>query len=192
MSEYITVKYFAESEFAKKPYQATEDTAGCELFTAETKTLLPNSVHTIALDLRWVIPTGFYDNVFPRSGIFKEHLVTVDVGVIDSDFRSVIQVLLINHHREKTFTVRVEDRIAQVLFMKTFNVDFQNVSDPAMLGKAKRSHDGFGSTGVQVIKKVKQIQAENEMIISPEKEVIANADVNLRTTSEKIEDELHF
>ena len=76
--------------------------------------------------------------------------------------------------------------------MKKFNVDFQKGSDPAMLGKAKRSHDGFGSTGVQVIKKVKQIQAENEMIISPEKEVIANADVNLRTTSEKIEDELDF
>ena len=31
MSEYITVKYFAESEFAKEPYQATEDTAGCYL-----------------------------------------------------------------------------------------------------------------------------------------------------------------
>ena len=73
MSEYITVKYFTESEFAKEPYQATEDAAGYDLFAAEAKTLLPNSADTIALDLRWTIPTGFYGKVFPRSGILKEH-----------------------------------------------------------------------------------------------------------------------
>ena len=37
LSKYITVKYFAESECAKEPYQATEGSAGYELFAAETK-----------------------------------------------------------------------------------------------------------------------------------------------------------
>ena len=41
MSKYITVKYYTESEFAKEPYQATEDSAGYELFAAETTTFLP-------------------------------------------------------------------------------------------------------------------------------------------------------
>ena len=118
MSEYITVKYFVESEFHKEPYQATEDAAGYELFAAEIKTLLPNSADIIELDLRWEIPTGFYGNVFPRYDILKEHLVTVDAGLIDSDFRGIIQILLINHHREKTFTVRAEERISQVIFIK--------------------------------------------------------------------------
>ena len=40
MSKYITVKYFSESEFATEPYQATEDSAGYDLFAAETKTSL--------------------------------------------------------------------------------------------------------------------------------------------------------
>ena len=44
MSKYITVKYYTESEFAKEPYQATEDSAGYELFAAETKTFLAKSV----------------------------------------------------------------------------------------------------------------------------------------------------
>ena len=44
MSKYITVKYYAESEFAKEPYQATEDSDGYELFAAETKTFLPKLV----------------------------------------------------------------------------------------------------------------------------------------------------
>ena len=44
MSKQITVKYYSESEFAKEPYQATEDSAGYELFAAETKTFLPKLV----------------------------------------------------------------------------------------------------------------------------------------------------
>ena len=45
MSKYITVKYFAESEYAKEP-QATEGAAGYDLFAAKTKTPLPKSTDT--------------------------------------------------------------------------------------------------------------------------------------------------
>ena len=38
MSKYITVKYYTENEFAKEPYQATEHSAGYDVFAAETKT----------------------------------------------------------------------------------------------------------------------------------------------------------
>ena len=54
MSKCITVKYFAESEYAKKP-QTTEGAAGYDLFAAKTKTLLPKSTDTISLDLRWAV-----------------------------------------------------------------------------------------------------------------------------------------
>ena len=166
MSKHITAKYSAESEYAKEPYQATEGAAGYDLFAAEMKTLLPKSTDTVSLDLRWAIPSGFYGQVFPRSGILKEHYVTIDAGVIDSNFRGIIQVLLVNYHREKTFTVRAEDRIAQVVFMEKFNVNFHGVSDPALLGKTKHGYDGFHSTGVEVIKKVKESESKSviEMI----------------------------
>ena len=192
MSKYITVKYFAESEYAKEPYQATEGAAGYDLFAAETKTLLPKSTDTISLDLRWAIPTGSYGKVFPRSGILKEHFVTIDAGVIDSDFRGIIQVLLVNHHHEKTFTVRAEDRIAQVVFMEKFNVNFHKVSDPALLGKTKRGYDGFGSTGVEVIKKVKESESVIEMITSEGEQVTVNLEDNLQVISEKAKDDLQI
>ena len=38
MSKYITVKYYTENEFAKEPYQATEHSAGYDVFAAEIKT----------------------------------------------------------------------------------------------------------------------------------------------------------
>ena len=117
ISKYITVKYYAENEFAKEPCQATEDSAGYDVFAAETKFFLPNSVDTLSLVLRWAILTGFYGKLFPRSVTLKEHFVSIDAGVIDADFRGVIQVLMINHHPENVFFVRTSDRIAQVVFM---------------------------------------------------------------------------
>ena len=68
MSKYITVKYYSESEFAREPYQATEDSVGYDLFAVQTKTFLPKSAGTLLLYLRWAIPTGFYGKLFPRSG----------------------------------------------------------------------------------------------------------------------------
>ena len=120
MSKYITVKYYTVSEFAKEPHQPTEDSAGYDLFAAETKTFLPKTVDTLLLELRWAIPTGFYGKLFPRSGILKEHFVSIDAGVINADFRGIIL--------KKTFTVRTGDKIGQVVFMEKFNANFHRVS----------------------------------------------------------------
>ena len=68
------------------------------MFAAETKTFLPKAVGTLSIELRWAIPSGFYGKLFPRSGILMAHFVTIDAGVIDTDFRSIIQVLMLNHH----------------------------------------------------------------------------------------------
>ena len=73
-----------------------------------------------------------------------EHYVTIDAGVIDAVFRGIIQVLISNHHPEKTFTIRTDDRTAQVVFMENFNANFHRVSDVDLLGRNKRGNDGFG------------------------------------------------
>ena len=82
---------------------------------------------------------------------------------------------MMNHHPEKTFTIRTGDRIAQCVFMKKYSVEFEKVSGMALLGNTKRGADGFGSTGgVDVTKDIKldEFDSENsgnEMLILPEK-----------------------
>ena len=39
MPKYITIKYYTENELAKEPYQATENSAGYDVFAAEAKTI---------------------------------------------------------------------------------------------------------------------------------------------------------
>ena len=161
------------------------------MFAAETKTFLPKSASSLSLDLRCAKSTGFYGKLFPRSGILKEHFVTIDAGVIDADFRGVIQVLILNHHPEKSFTVRTEDRIALVVFIKKLNAKFHRLSDQHFLGKTKRGNDGFGSTGVQVIKKVKQ-EDEIQSTTSEDEQVTVNSEEDLQMVPEKSEKDLQI
>ena len=154
MSKQILVKHFEESEFAKEPCQATEGSAGYDLYVEETKTFLPNSADTVSIELRWAIPSGFFGKIFQCFSISEDHLVTVNAGVTDSDFRGAVEALLVNHSK-KTYTVRTGDRIAQVVFIEKFDVNFQKKTKKSLLGIIKQGSSGFGSTGLSVIKKTK-------------------------------------
>ena len=112
MSEDITIKYFAENEFCREPYQASEDAAGYDLYAAEALTLFSKNTGCISLAFRFAIPKGYYGKIFPRSGLWNDHFVTCDAGLVDHIFRLIVRVIMINHHPEKTFTIRTGDRIA--------------------------------------------------------------------------------
>ena len=59
------------------------------------------------------------------------------------------------------------------------------MSDLALLGKSKRGYDGFGSTGVEVIKNVKESESEIviEMITSEVEQATDDAEDNLQIIS---------
>lgn len=84
MSKIVNVKHFVETVFAKERQKATEKSAGYDLFTAETKTILPGKNELVCLDLRWATPKGFCGRIFPRSSLIREKNVTVEAGLIDA------------------------------------------------------------------------------------------------------------
>ena len=151
------------------------------------KLFLPKSVETASLEMIWAIPSGFYVKLFPRSGILREHLVTVDAGVIGSDFRGTVATLLFNHHPEKFFTVRAGNRIAQVVFMEKFTANFQRVTDKHLIGITKRGSDGFRLTEVSVIKNKKIFELVSKEVSSKENlQIISEeADNETQTTSKE-------
>ena len=151
MTEKLTVKYFANNNFAKEPVQASEDAAGCDLYAAEAKTLFPHSCSGLTIELRMAIPKGYYGKIFPCSGLLRDHFTTCDSGVVDTDYRGTVVVLLINHSSEH-YTIRVGDRIGQMVFMKKFDVNFEKVAETDLLGKANQDMGGFGSTGNSFLK----------------------------------------
>ena len=159
--EKIEIKYFKSSEFAKVPVKATNFSAGYDLFASHAKTILPGQSAQISLDLHWAIPTGFCGRIIGRSSLVLIDKVTVEGGLIDSDYRGIVQAILYNHS-QKAFTVKEGERIAQVVFMRKYNVEFIEVNSMQELGKTERQEGGFGSTGKTVIKKLKLSDVEEE------------------------------
>ena len=140
------VKYYSESDNCKTPTKATVDSVGYDLYAAEDVDILHRSNALVSLDLRIAIPAGFFGKIFSRSGLCARHKITIEAGVFDPGYRGVVYVLLFNQSDEK-FSVRVGQRIAQVVFLEKLNVKFDQVENAHELPKSERNENGFGSTG---------------------------------------------
>lgn len=109
-------------------------------------TIAPGAFAMVSTGLRLEIPPGYEGQVRPRSGLAARQGVTLlnSPGTIDSDYRGIVQVLLVNHGQEP-FTVSHGDRIAQLIIAP---VTAANYVGAEKLGDSERGGSGFGSTGV--------------------------------------------
>ncbi len=95
------------------------------------------------------IPIGNYGRIAPRSGLAAKNFIDVGAGVIDSDYRGEVKVLLFNFSTTD-FKINVGDRIAQLIIEKYTRTDIEEVTE-GDLDSTERWAGGFGSTGVQQI-----------------------------------------
>ena len=179
----LRVQYYSSSSEHKLPTQAYEDAAGCGVYAADTCTILPHNCECIGIEIHFAIPEGFFGKLFSRSGLLKDYLVICEAGVIDSDFRGDMKVMLINLS-ENIFHVKTGDKIAQMVFMKKYKVDFERVYDLDNLGKTKRGSSGFGSTSV--IKKVKLMLKKKKEVLTLKKKLKKVKILKLRRTCRNV------
>ena len=125
------------------PSRSTAHAAGADLHAAEDLTLAPGERRLVPTGLRVAIPPGHAGLVWPRSGIAVRDGIDTMAGVIDSDYRGEVRVLLVNHGREP-FRIRRGDRIAQLLVQRVEPAEFVPADG---LPESARGEGGFGSTG---------------------------------------------
>ena len=128
---------------AREPFKATYSSAGYDLFAYKTVTSEPKSVVPISTGCIFQIPQGYFGRILPRSGLALRNNLTTDAGVIDSDFRGVVHVLLRNNS-DTAFVIEQGQRIAQIVYLKCEDVIFVKKSE---LSESERGINGFGSTG---------------------------------------------
>ena len=88
------------------------------------------------------LPNGCVGLVWPRSGLAVKHGLDCGAGVIDSQYRGEVKVLLFNH-TDSDFLIKKGDRIAQLLIQKVETVRFAKVD---VLDDTHRGDGGFGSS----------------------------------------------
>lgn len=129
------------------PKQAKEGDACVDLYSAENAVILPGERKLLSTGIKLALPLGYEAQIRPRSGLALKNGVTVlnSPGTIDSGYRGLIGVIIINHSKEN-FSVSKGDRICQMAIRKVEDPLFEIVSS---LPSSERGEGGFGSTGVK-------------------------------------------
>jgi len=105
--------------------------------------LKPGERKLVKTGVQVAIPVGSYGRIAPRSGLAYKHGIDVLAGVIDSDYRGEIGVILINFGDEP-FIIKHGDRIAQMIItphLTLVPVAYEELPETG------RGGGGFGSTG---------------------------------------------
>jgi len=138
----INVKKLSEN--ATIPTQGTNFAAGYDLYAAEDAVVVCGTRKLIKTNLSMEITPGYYGRIAPRSGLAYKNGIDVLAGVIDSDYRGDIGVILYNTDANIDFNVKKGDRIAQIIFEACYIATLNNVEN---LDNTLRQAGGFGSTG---------------------------------------------
>jgi len=129
------------------PEYATRGSSGMDLY-ADVEgevVLLPGEIKLISAGIYLDIPEGYEAEIRPRSGLALKHGISIvnSPGTIDSDYRGLIGLIMINHGKEP-FTIRRCDRIAQMVIRDIARAE---IIVRSQLDETVRSHGGFGHTG---------------------------------------------
>jgi dUTP pyrophosphatase len=96
------------------------------------------------------IESGYFGRIFERSGLAVKNCLRVGAGVIDSDYRGDVRVVLFNHS-PSPITVSVGMRVAQIVFLRCDPVVLEDMTaasvDELKEYETARGVGGFGSTG---------------------------------------------
>jgi dUTP diphosphatase len=125
------------------PEYGSAAAAGADLRASEEMVIAPGGRAAVPTAVHLEIPTGHVGLIWPRSGLAVRHGIDTLAGVIDSDYRGEVRVVLINHG-EAPFRIAPGDRIAQLLIQRVERATFGAAE---ALDDTERGDGGFGSTG---------------------------------------------
>ena len=142
-----TIRVKKLHENAILPTYGSAEAAGADLYACldEPVTVAPGATAWIPTGLAMEIPKGCAGLVYARSGLAcKKGLAPANkVGVIDSDYRGPVTVVLHNHGSEAQMIAHGE-RIAQMVITPVLTPTYEMADD---LSDTGRGQGGFGSTG---------------------------------------------
>ena len=147
MLDRISIK-ITDINLPELPKYATKDSAGIDLRASLKEPLLIDAGKTelIKTGIAIYIEDPEYAGIIlPRSGLGHKHGIVLGnlLGLIDSDYQGELMVSCWNRS-ELTYTIQPYDRIAQLIFIKINQPEFEVVKE---FEKTDRGEGGFGSSG---------------------------------------------
>jgi len=129
-------------ENAQCPKIATKGSAGYDLYAPAPGTIRSGERMKVELGIKLAIPENHYGQICGRSGLALKNGIMTLGGVIDSDYRGEVSVILLNTGASD-FKYEQGDRIAQMVLIKAYTEDAVVLEDLEETGRS----EGYGSTG---------------------------------------------
>ena len=144
----ILVKKDPGAEDLASPAYMSSGASGLDLLANVDgeATIKPGQIKLVSTGLSVCIPDGFEAQIRPRSGLALKHGISLvnSPGTIDSDYRGVISLILINLGQEP-YVIKRGARLAQMVIQEVVRADIEMVTE---LPETARSSGGFGHTGI--------------------------------------------
>ena len=142
-----TIRVKKLSPNAILPTYGSAEAAGADLYACleETVSIAPGEVFWVPTGVALEVPKGCAGLIYARSSMgVKRGLAPANkVGVIDSDYRGEIRVVLLNHSKQVQM-VAPGERVAQLIITPVLTPAYEEVEE---LTDTERGIGGFGSTG---------------------------------------------
>ncbi|MDR3885364.1 MAG: dUTP diphosphatase [Senegalimassilia sp.] len=143
---HVSIKILSRD--AQIPHMAYNGDAGVDLRSVERIVLEPQERAMVATGLAIALPEGYAGFVLPRSGLAAKHGISIvnAPGLIDSNYRGELKVILLNNDPNDSFAIEIGDRIAQLIVIPIPTINFEQVEE---LTESQRGESGFGSSGIR-------------------------------------------
>lgn len=128
------------------PTRAHPGDAGLDLYSIEAAHIGPGERWSVGTGIAIEVPEGHAGLVLPRSGLAREHGITLvnSPGLIDAGYRGEVRVLLLNTDPAEIVRIEPGARIAQLVIAP---IALAEPVEVAELSDTARGDGGFGSTG---------------------------------------------
>ncbi|MDK9861627.1 dUTP diphosphatase [Staphylococcus equorum] len=170
MTNTLQIKLLSDN--ATKPKRADDESAGYDIYAAETVILEPQQKALIATDIAVNIPKGYVGLLTSRSGVSSKTHLVVETGKIDAGFQGHMQINVKNDSQEfdteedayfniqnkfehgyvsefvnTNYTIHQGDRLAQLVIVPIWTPKLEPVKE--FSNETARGQNGFGSSGTR-------------------------------------------
>jgi len=133
------------------PKKGSARAAGHHLYANEGTDVPARGQAIVGTGIAIRLPHVTYGRIAPQSSLAVKHLLMTNGGVIDSDYRGEVKVVLANLG-DQPYRVEKGYRIAQLIIEKIDNRELQEVTQ---LDDTERGDQGFGSSNTTIDQKGK-------------------------------------
>lgn len=134
------------------PTASTRGSAGMDIASRVSAVIPAKEWITVPTGIAIEIPRNCYARIAPRSGLAFHYGLMINAGVIDSDYRGEIKVIIYNPGTT-AYRISAGDKIAQLIFERIYapadlavRIVNTNTEEDDDLTSSERGDQGFGST----------------------------------------------